>query len=608
MKKKYKKWIKIDILVINNINIKLKLFKNNLTFNINYKMGVPLLFSTLVRNYNDTIDSKNSIIKPDIKVDNNNPIYLFLDFNAGIYQVITPEIKTEDTLVLHTLEYLDRLTKIIPNLTHLFIALDGVPCRAKIEQQRMRRHHSICKKNRTNKINKQFGNELDQSLINSIDTNMITPGTTFMYKLNEAIKKHISTNQLYENLTVIFTDSTMAGEGEHKIMHYIKQHHNELKDANCFIYGLDADLILLSMSLHLHNIYLLREANEYGNFAKNHNGKKYLFLDINILVLALVEHFKEYTGNIDVHKIDRIIDDYIFLCMLLGNDFMPKVHWMCLSTNGYEKLLSAYFQIYNHTEKFLVDANHSMTINTEMLCDILFIIKEQEQSSIIDLFEKRQKIRIPIKDDMSEREAQQIMADFYPLQHLYVEQEINPYTNNWQSRYYKICFNNMISSNENIEQVCKIYLKTLVWNFLYYFDECPSWDWYYPYSYSPTLTDIYNTLLQFKSINPADNKQFLFEKSQPIDSQTLLLMVLPWASKKYMALDIQTKLESEECPIKIYFPKKYGINVAFHRYYHECTPIIYKMEMKKIKTFMKIIKLSPDEIERNKVNELFIKS
>lgn len=572
-------------------------------------MGVPLLFSTIVKNYNDQNNPSNAIIKPNINIDPNNSTYLFLDFNAAIYQVITPEIKTEETLVLHTLEYLDTLVKIIPNLTHLFIALDGVPCRAKMEQQRMRRHHSICKKNRTNKINKQFGNELDLSKVITLDTNMITPGTTFMNKLNQAIKQHTTEHNLYNQIHVTFNDSTNPGEGEHKIIHYIKKYKSDFieNDVNCIIYGLDADLILLSISLHLRNMYLLREANEYGNFSSIHHGKKYLFLDINTFIIALMDHFKEYTGNINVNQYDRFIDDYVFLCMLLGNDFMPKIHWMSLSTNGYEKILSAYFQIYNHTEKYLVDAQHGMTINTEMLCDMLFILKEQEQSSVIDLFEKRKKAKIYIRDDMSEREAQQLVTDFYPLQHLYIEKEINPYSVGWQQRYYKICFNNMISSNENIEQVCKIYLKTLVWNFLYYFDECHSWDWYYPYAYAPTLNDIYNTLLQYKNINPVNNKEFSFEKSEPVDSQTLLLMVLPWASKKYMALDIQRKLEKEDCTLRIYFPKKYGIHVAFHRYYHECTPMIYKMEVKKIKTFMKTVNLTPEELERNQQNTIFVK-
>jgi 5'-3' exonuclease len=582
-------------------------------------MGIPLLFSTLVRTYNDRNDSKNAIIKPTI--DTSIPTHLYLDFNAGIYQAIKPEITTDDTLVLHTIEYLDNLCKIIPNCELIYIALDGPPPRGKISQQRDRRFHSICKRNRTVKINKQFGTDLDKSNISNIDTNMITPGTVFMAKLSIAIKEHIKTSSTFKHKKVIFSDASIPGEGEHKIIQYIKSQSNTedvtlndirsdksdmqiINDYNTIIYGLDADLIMLSLSLHKKNVYLLREANEYGNFASVHSGRKYLFMDLDTLQVAITDHFKSYTGDIPIDKYDRLIDDYIFLCMLLGNDFMPKIHWMSLHDGGYDKILSAYFQIHNHTENYVVDT-HSMTINTEMLSDVLFIIKEQEFPLVQSLFEKRKKARIRITEDMTEREKQQAFADFYPLQHLKVEQAIEPNKPGWQSRYYKTCFN-MVSSAENLSTVCQIYLKTLVWNFLYYFDECPSWDWYYPYAYAPTLTDIYNELMKYKNINPMSNKLFQFGKSSAVDAQTLLFMVLPFASKNLMALDIQRNLDDEKCPMRIYFPKKYGLNVAFHRYYHECTPIIYKMEMSKVLAFIKNCKLSDDEKKRNLQNNIFV--
>jgi 5'-3' exonuclease len=289
--------------------------------------------------------------------------------------------------------------------------------------------------------------------------------------------------------------------------------------------------------------------------------------------------------------------------MILGNDFMPKIHWFSLQNGGYDKLLSAYFQIHNHTEVYLVNA-YSMTINTEMLCDIFFIIKMQEKSMIDELFEKRKKQRIRTTNEMTEREKQQTFTDFYPLQHLYVEKEIEPSKQVWQDRYYNICLN-MLKTPDNISNITQIYLQTLAWNFLYYFDDCPSWDWYYPYPYAPLLQDIYDELTKHKNINPMINKRFSFKNSSPVDPQTLLLMVLPFASKKYMAIDIQRKLDDEKCLMKIYFPKKYGLNVAFHRYYHECTPIIYNMEMSKINAFIKTCNLNEDEKKRNIKGELF---
>ena len=578
-------------------------------------MGVPGLFASLVKNYNKQ-DCK--IIKQTI--DNDLPNHLYLDFNGGIYQVLRDEIKTEETLIIHTIDYLEKICTIIPNLEFIYIAIDGVCPRAKMEQQRQRRFHSVCKKNRSTKINQLFGTELDKSSVNTnIDTNMITPGTRFMHQLSIEIKNKIKEegNTIFKNKKIIFSDSSIPQEGEHKILQHIKEaEHLAINgtekeqllygtDHNTIIYGLDGDLIYLSLTTHIPNIYLFREASEYGNLAVIHSGKPYLFMDMTILQNAIIDYFHKYCGIVDTTKINKYSDDYVFLGMILGNDFMPKQHWFSIHEGGYDRLLSAYFQIHNHTEQFLVNTQ-SMQINTEMLCDLLFIIKEQEKETIDNLFEKRKKLRIRVKDEMSERERQQLLADMYPLQHLYVEKAIEPYKQGWQSRYYKTCFN-MDNNNENLEMICQTYLKTLVWNFLYYFDECPSWDWYYPYAYSPTFTDIYNELVKHKNINvTTTSKVFQFGKTSPVNQQTLLFMVLPFASRKFMLNDAKLQLESEKSTMNIYFPKQYSLNVAFHRYYYECTPIIYKMDLVKVKHFIKECKMSEDEKNRNRIGELLV--
>jgi 5'-3' exonuclease len=588
-------------------------------------MGVPGLFASIVKNYNK---QNRKIIKQSI--DNDLPNHLYLDFNGGIYQVLRDEIKTEEALIIHAVDYLETLCKIIPNLELIYIAIDGVCPRAKMEQQRQRRFHSVCRKNRSTKINQQFGSDIDKSSVNNnIDTNMITPGTRFMSNLSDAIKKRISGNDNSDSdgdssgvfkknsVHIIFSDASIPQEGEHKLLHHIKDSERLAIDGtekeqllygtdhNTIIYGLDGDLIYLSLTTHIPNIFLFREASEYGNFAVIHSGKPYLFMDMTILQDAIIEHFNVYCGNVDRTKIDQYIDDYVFLGMILGNDFMPKQHWFSIHEGGNDKLLSAYFQIHNHTEKFLVN-RQSMQINTEMLCDLWFIIKEQEKEAIGNLFEKRKKLRIRVKDEMSERERQQLLTDMYPLQHLYVEQEIQPYKVGWAERYYKICFN-MTNSPENMEMICQTYLKTLVWNFLYYFYECPSWDWYYPYAYSPTFSDIYNELIKHKNINvTASSKVFQFGKTAPVEQQTLLFMVLPFASRRLMVGDASRQLETEKCHMNIYFPKKYSLNVAFHRYYYECSPIIYKMDLMKVKKFLKECKMTEDEKNRNMVGQLFV--
>jgi 5'-3' exonuclease len=99
------------------------------------------------------------------------------------------------------------------------------------------------------------------------DSNAISPGTEFMMELcNQLhffVKYKVSTDPLYQNLeTVVLTDGMVPGEGEHKMLDYIRQ--LRLKDTydpntrHCF-YGADADLIMLSLLTHEPHFTIIRE-------------------------------------------------------------------------------------------------------------------------------------------------------------------------------------------------------------------------------------------------------------------------------------------------------------------------------------------------------------
>ena len=580
-------------------------------------MGVPKLFHSLIQQYHhDPVSNPTGYYIVQKDLGNNLPVHLYFDFNSAIYQVITPEIKTEETLIIHVVQYLETLCRIIPNLEMIYIAIDGIPVFSKINQQRIRRFHSIVHNNRIKKINEMYGTESDREKASVIDTNMITPGTKFMYDLCNAIRKKIielsNVGELFHGKRIMFSDASIPGEGEHKIIQHIREINGTIGysfDHNTVIYALDNDLIMLALTLGMDRLFLFREASQYGAFASMHSGKGYLFMNICELEEALVSSWQDTYGccKIDTpEKRRRYIDDYIFIGMLLGNDFMPKTHWFSIAEGGFERLLSAYWQVHNHTELFLVN-RETMNIHTEMLCDIMFLIKEQEQEAVESFFMKRRKARAPVKHDMTERERQQVIMDFYPLQYLQVEQAITPHMDGWRERYYKICFN-LEASSENIQMITRSYLKTLVWNFHYYFGKCISWDWIYSFPYAPTWLDIYNELVKHKNINVSNASGHIFNfgnSGKSIDSQTLLVMVLPWASRRFMPIDVVRKMEKEHCFMRIYFPNKYGLNVALHRYYHECTPIIYKMELTKVVRFVNGCKLTEDELKRNVVGNIF---
>ena len=78
-------------------------------------------------------------------------------------------------------------------------------------------------------------------------------------KLHFFIEKKIEEDDYWKSLSVIFTDSSVPGEGEHKIMEFIRANHTNFdpEDVHC-LYGADADLIMLSMTLPLQNLCIIR--------------------------------------------------------------------------------------------------------------------------------------------------------------------------------------------------------------------------------------------------------------------------------------------------------------------------------------------------------------
>ena len=114
----------------------------------------------------------------------------------------------------------------------------------------------------------------------------------------------------------------------HKILQYIKNNsNNKLYD---IIYGLDADLIMLALITNSKNIALLREP---VHFQKNideeeKNDNKFLYLEINNLKEnLLIELFNKLDTKLDFDMIsNNLIRDYIFLCMLIGNDYRIYYH------------------------------------------------------------------------------------------------------------------------------------------------------------------------------------------------------------------------------------------------------------------------------------------
>ena len=586
-------------------------------------MGIPGFFSFL-KKYNNVAneDLDDNFIKANIIAQDENiydfNYHFFLDFNGAIYTAYysSDNISTEETLIIHTINYLDSLVSTYKDypVKTLYIAIDGVPPRAKIQQQRMRRFHNFKEKNLIKKIEEQYGSKSStKNSSKKINTNIITPGTTFMNNLKSAIQDHLKKSPIYKNISkIIFSAADVPGEGEHKIMTYLNSSDNYLSENDkIIIYGLDADLIMLSMASNINNIYLLREKTLFGSYTFDIDGHEFLYLDIDILKACLIDEFTNYITDITYEYIPRLIDDYIFLTFLIGNDFIPKIPHLSVYNNGIETLMKTYCRLFNHHRLFIVD-RMAMKINEIMFYYLFMELNQIENKNMIAYTNKRQNKKINMRHIETEEDRQKQLLKMLPLQYLNIEKQIDPKRKDWRHRYYQICLNCKYNTNTR-DLVVKQYLESIVWTFHYYFDKLPSWDWFYQFQYAPTCFDILNYLNDYKPSHSIrkhisyniNNIKKTFKLGQPVKPQELLIMVLPIENKSNMINNIDKLLNNTHC-VNNYFPTKYKIAIPYHTMYWECHPILPIIDIDIIKKALKKVYLTNDEKDRNRVGNNFI--
>ena len=468
-------------------------------------MGIPSYFSYLIKNHAKLLKklSKNTIPVNNLYLDCNSIIYDAVH-NINFTKLIISDI---DTIIQSVCGKIDEyIFQLKPN-NIVFIAFDGVAPVAKLEQQRSRRYKSLYQNNISRSIFKDTKPD-------PWNTTAITPGTIFMKKLNESIREKYNEPQKYNIDSFVLSPSDKHGEGEHKLFAFIRQFPELHKDKNTVIYGLDADLIMLSIN-HLpisENIYLFRET---PHFIKSINpelepDESYI---IDIPELAKIITLDMNNGL--EQKINRVYD-YIFLCFFLGNDFMPHFPSVNIRTGGVDKMMNAYKATIGITDEILTDGKKIYWKNVRKLVQFLANLEEENIKMETKLRDRREKQELPniTPEDKFKK------FDSVPQYERALEKFINPFKSNWQNRYYK-CLFDMDVDNIRKKQICTNYLEGLEWTMKYYTTGCPDWRWCYNYNYPPLFSDLLHYIPVFDAEFVAN------QQPKPVTDLVQLAYVLP---------------------------------------------------------------------------------
>ena len=663
-------------------------------------MGVPALFRWLSKKYpkiiSSVVEEEGPIIdgieqpinyadpNPNGELDN-----LYLDMNAIVHPCSHPENRpppeTEEEMMMEIFKYTNHVLNIARPRKLLMIAVDGVAPRAKMNQQRSRRFRSAKdaqiaheEKQRELAEMEARGEIIDETIKGkkSWDSNSITPGTPFMDILAASLKYWVayklSTDPGWSELQVIISDASVPGEGEHKIMNFIRSQRSDPQyDPNVThcIHGLDADLIFLSLATHEPHFKVLRE----DVFAKDQmqrqlttkdrlymddetkdklkNAKQpFIWLHINVL--------REYLQvELQVPRLpfkydfERAIDDWVFMCFFVGNDFLPHLpsldvrdssldtlvgiwknllpklkHYITcdgiLNLDRVEKLLSELAtkedNIFKqrHEQEMRREANfkrrkfdreqqsivhnqllqsvskgkdnapinpsQNMTLtnlssntgseglkmsNSDIVQNISVISKANTTNkSVAEVLREG----LMNKDKtVEEKEENKIGDKRKPIDDIDVNPENTDETNDddddfkdediklWEPGYKKRYYQQKFKTN-NEEEIEKIrrnmafsYVEGISWVLLYYYQGCPSWNWYYPYHYAPFASDFIN-LNEFK---------IKFEQGKPFQPFEQLMSVLPAASNHNLPEIFRNLMSDPNSEIIDFYPEEFKIDM-----------------------------------------------
>jgi 5'-3' exonuclease len=460
-------------------------------------MGIPSYFSYIIKNHMKILQRFG---KTPMNVHN-----LYLDCNSVIYDSIrelqkantlntniSSNYKPISALVCKKIqEYIDTVR---PSNT-VYIAFDGVAPLAKMNQQKTRRYRSVFMEKHQ---------IVSKAAFNSC---LITPGTEFMEFLSEYTATHFA-----KKTHVIVSAANKPGEGEHKLFQHIRDNKESHKDQNTVIYGLDADLLMLSIFHHeFTNLYVYREAPEFAKSlnADLENGEAYL-LDITALCKSVCSEMGCRHNHL------RRVYDYAFLCFMLGNDFLPHLPALNIRTNGIFTLLDAYKDTLGNSANTYIIGDGG-AIQWANFKKVVHLLSRQEETLMQTEYKKRGEIRFSTSYS-TEAEKESVFNNT-PLLYRQTEHYINPQERGWAQRYYKALFH----TTHSVDAICTNYLEGLEWVYKYYTDSCVDWRWKYDYHYQPLLADLTNAIPKQETSFFANKKTIL----TPFHPKTQLCYVLP---------------------------------------------------------------------------------
>lgn len=435
---------------------------------------------------------------------------------------------------------IDKILDIVKPTKRVILCVDGPAPLSKQTQQRQRRFLSAREQEKSEQENKTTG----------FDSNCLTPGTVFMDYLSRYIDFHIKksmsdSDSYWSKIDVVFSNEKAPGEGEHKLLNYIRLH-GYAEDSYC-MYGADADLIMLGLCTQNPKFYILRDEPMSADF-------EYYFISLGSLRKNIITSMK-WASKKHTFKSSSVINDFILMCFLVGNDFLPHLPSIEIIEGGIDYLMTTYKETctsQGHLTK--VDYKTKTAIfNKKSVAAFMLGLSKLERKILQNKLGHRDNF---FKDELLEKNStisdEKIVVDI----------------KGYRKAYYAQNF----SSEIELKKICHDYLEGIQWVLQYYMFGVPNWRWKYPYHYAPFAYTIAKHVESFDFT--------VFQESKPILPFVQLLSVLPPRSTRLIPYPLASILTTS--PMNKYCPMDFKVDLAGKRQEWEGTALLPFVNLEEI--------------------------
>ena len=428
------------------------------------------------------------------------------------------------------------------------------------------------------------------------DPNAISPGTQFMLELNVQLEAFIiakmETDPNWRKLEVVLSGVDVPGEGEHKMMQYIRERQGE-NIRHC-LYGLDADLIILGLATHQQNVVILREEVNITYIRENPPRKligvppKYQLICLNLVREYLQLDF----AQLPAIDLERLIDDFILIVAFVGNDFIPRLPTFEISEGSINFLIETYKSMWSQAGYL----SNEGIVQWPALARFLAELPQYELKALEERVSSKKKVRT--NEPMPSTSSKQLTVKnlyFEGVNETYVKSKSHPKTaeellddpvdppeapitdshlaetlkttlksggiQQIKTRYYQEYFGFDVTQEPGLFQVRDVireYLRGLQWVLFYYYRGCPDWEWFYRYHYGPMISD-FQEVGELMAV-PLDS-EMSFTLHTPYTPLHQLLTVLPPDSSNLLPVSYRTIPNSPE--YRDMFPERPKVEYDF---------------------------------------------